>query len=178
MTGSMQYDINKVRESFPVLKDVYYLNMGTYGVIPEPALKKFINMQIESEHGFRRGSKENPWTKTQETKERIADLIGATPDEVAFTRNATDGINLVLSGIDWQPGDEVITTAQEHEAMNHPLLYLQKTKGIKARFIEVSPEPDVMIERIEAVFGPRTRLIAMIIAGIAALLLVIDLVVR
>ncbi len=155
------YDINKVREAFPVLEKVYYLNLGTYGVIPEPALKRYIQMQIDSEHGTSRQNEDNPWTRTAETKNRIAALVGATPEEIAFTRNATDGINLVLAGIDWKPGDEVITTTQEHEAMNHPLLYLQKTKGIKARFVEVSPDADVMIDRIQAVFGPRTRLIAM-----------------
>ncbi len=156
-----QYDIAKVREAFPVLKKFYYLNVGTYGVMPEPALNEFIAIQIDSEHGSRRNKANNPWSRTDDTRRQIAALIGAMPEEIAFTRNATDGINLVLAGIDWKPGDEVITTAQEHEAMNHPLLYLQKTKGIKARFVEVSPEPIVMLERIQSVYNSKTRLIAM-----------------
>ena len=155
------YDIEKVREAFPVLKNVYYLNLGTYGVMPEPALQQYIQMQIDSEHGISRMNKDNPWSRTDATKKRIAALIHAEPEEIAFTRNATDGINLVLAGIDWKPGDEVITTAQEHEAMNHPLLYLQKTKGLKAHFVEVSPEPEEMISRIEQVYNSRTRLVAM-----------------
>ena len=155
------YDIAKVREAFPVLNNFYYLNTGTYGVMPEPALNEFIAIQIDAEHGSRRGSANNPWSRTDETRRQIAALIGGVPEEIAFTRNATDGINLVLAGIDWKPGDEVITTTQEHEAMNHPLLYLQKTKGIKARFVEVSPEPQVMLERIQSVYNSKTRLIAM-----------------
>jgi selenocysteine lyase/cysteine desulfurase len=155
------YDIAKVREAFPVLKNIYYLNTGTYGVMPEPALNKYITIQIDAEHGSRRSNASNPWSRTDETRRQISALIGAVPEEIAFTRNATDGINLVLAGIDWKPGDEVITTTQEHEAMNHPLLYLQKTKGIKARFVEVSPDAQVMLEMIESVYNSKTRLIAM-----------------
>src|SRR5206468_3187325 len=113
----------KVRAAFPVLKDVVYLNVGTYGIMPEPALADFQAMQAEFE---RRGvaSDHTFGRKVEETRQRIGALIGASAEEVAFTRNATDGINLVLAGIDWQAGDEVITTDEEHEAMNHPLLYL------------------------------------------------------
>lgn len=157
------YDIAKVRESFPVLKEVTYLNVGTYGIMPEPALTKFMAIQQNFEQGglASRGAKINAWSGTEDTRRRIAELIGATPDEIAFNRNATDGINFVLSGIDWKPGDEVVTTVQEHEAINHPLLYLQKTKGIKVRFVEVSPEPEVMIERLKKVVNSKTRLIGM-----------------
>ena len=61
--------------------------------------------------------------------------------------NATDGTNLVLAGMEWQEGDEVIVTDEEHEAINHPLLYLQCTKGVQMRRIQVSPDPDVMRQR-------------------------------
>ncbi|MEP7359158.1 MAG: aminotransferase class V-fold PLP-dependent enzyme, partial [Anaerolineales bacterium] len=84
----------------------------------------------------------------------------AGPEEIAFTRNATDGINLVLAGIDWQPGDEVITTDEEHEAMNHPLLYLQKMKGLKVVRVQVSPKAEVMRARLDAAATSKTRLIA------------------
>lgn len=161
MAKAITYDVEKVRESFPVLKKLYYLNVGTYGVMPEPALNSYISMLVNAEHGIFKDEKDNPNARTEDTRKRIASLIGATAEEIAFTRNASDGINLVLAGIDWKAGDELITTTQEHEAMNHPLLYLQKTKGIKVRFVEVSPEPDVMLHRIEEVYNGRTRLIAM-----------------
>ncbi len=149
----------RVREAFPVLKEVVYLNIGTYGIMPEPALAPFLDMLAEFE---RRGvaSGHQFGRKAEETRERIAKLIGAETEEIAFTRNATDGINLVLSGIDWKPGDEVITTDEEHEAMNHPLLYLQKTKGIKVVRVQVTPKADLMRERLDAAATSRTRLVA------------------
>jgi selenocysteine lyase/cysteine desulfurase len=149
-----------VREAFPVLKDVFYLNVGTYGIMPKPALEAFQEMQAEfesrgvaSNHTFGR--------KAEETRQRIADLIHASPQEIAFTRNATDGINLVLAGIDWQPGDEVITTTEEHEAMKHPLLYLCNSKGLKIKLVEVSPHAEQMLPQLEEAVSEKTRLVAM-----------------
>ena len=152
--------IKQVREAFPVLKEVVYLNVGTYGLMPEPALAEFQTIQAEFE---RKGVAADGTfgRKAEETRRRVAVLIGADADEIAFTRNATDGINLVLSGIDWKSGDEVITTDQEHEAMMHPLLYLQNTKGLKVKLLEVSPQPDVMVERLDKALTEKTRLVAM-----------------
>lgn len=149
-----------VREAFPVLKEVVYLNVGTYGIMPDAALAEYQAIQADFE---RRGvaSGGTFGRKTEEARERIAGLIGASKEEIAFTRNATDGINLVLAGIDWQAGDEVITTEQEHEAMMHPLLYLHQTRGIKVKLLKVSPKPDVMLEQLEAAVTDRTRLVAM-----------------
>jgi selenocysteine lyase/cysteine desulfurase len=99
--------------------------------------------------------------KAEETRKRIAAMIGAKVEEIAFTRNATDGINLVLAGIDWKPGDEVITTDEEHEAMMHPLLYLQRTRGIRARLVKVSPDEQTMLSYINEAYTSKTRLVAM-----------------
>jgi selenocysteine lyase/cysteine desulfurase len=152
-------DDARVREAFPVLREVVYLNVGTYGIMPEPALAEFQAIQAEFE---RRGvaSDGTFGRKTEETRQRVAALIGAQPEEIAFTRNATDGINLVLAGIDWKPGDEVITTDEEHEAMNHPLLYLHRTKGLVIKRVSVSSEAEVMQARLNAALTPKTRLVA------------------
>jgi selenocysteine lyase/cysteine desulfurase len=153
-------DAQQVREAFPVLADVVYLNVGTYGIMPEPALAAYLAIQTEFE---RRGVAHGPsmGQKVEATRQRIAALIGAEADEIAFTRNATDGINLVLAGLDWQPGDELIITDEEHEAVNHPSLYLKKTKGIVVKRVPVSPQDDVMLARLAEAATDRTRLIIM-----------------
>jgi selenocysteine lyase/cysteine desulfurase len=150
----------RVREAYPVLKDAVYLNVGTYGIMPTPALEAFQAMQGEFE---RRGvaSDHACGRETEETRQRLAALMGATPEEIAFTRNATDGINLVLAGLDWQPGDELIITDEEHEAINHPTMYLHNTQGVVIKRVSVSPEPAVMTARLEAARTARTRLAAL-----------------
>ena len=158
---SLQY-LNEavVRSNFPVTQDVVYLNVGTYGVMPESALNTFQELQadferrgVASDHIFGR--------KAEDARARIANLIHADKDEITFTRNATDGINLVLAGLDWKPGDQVITTSEEHEAMIHPLMYLHKHRGIIFHQVDVSSRADEMLERLEKVVNDKTRLVAM-----------------
>jgi selenocysteine lyase/cysteine desulfurase len=151
----------QVRDAYPVLKDVVYLNVGTYGIMPQGALAEFQALQADFEaRGVASAGKHGQ--KTEETRKRIAALIGAAgPEEIAFTRNATDGINLVLAGIDWQPGDEVITTDEEHEAMNHPLSYLHTHRGLNFKRLPVSPDADVMLARLNEAYSDKTRLVAM-----------------
>jgi selenocysteine lyase/cysteine desulfurase len=149
-----------IRDAFPVLNEVTYLNVGTYGIMPAPALEEFQAIQAEFET---RGvaTRGTFGQKTEQTRQRIAQLIGAVPEEIAFTRNATDGINLVLAGIDWQPGDEVITTEQEHEAVMHPLMYLHRTRGIVVKMVPVSPVESEMQAHLDGALTPRTRLVVM-----------------
>ena len=152
--------MEKVREAFPVLNDVVYLNVGTYGIMPEGALAEYQAIQAEFES--RGAASDGSYgRKSEEARQRIAALLNAQKEEIAFTRNATDGINLVLAGIDWQPGDEVITTDQEHEAMMHPLLYLAQSKGIVVNLLEMSPRAEIMLERLEQAMTQKTRLVAM-----------------
>jgi selenocysteine lyase/cysteine desulfurase len=149
-----------VRKNFPVLQDVTYLNVGTYGIMPEPALTAFQEVQANFE---RRGVASNRkfGRMANEAREQVAALIHAEKDEIAFTRNATDGINLVLAGMEWLPGDEVITTDEEHEAMFHPLMYLHKQKGLKLIRLAVSPQPEIMLDRLSQAVTSKTKLVAM-----------------
>ena len=153
-------NLEKVREAFPVLREVVYLNVGTYGLMPEPALAALLHWVCEFERGGVACSPELYQT-VEATRRRIAALIGASPEEIAFTRNANDGINLVIAGLDWQPGDEVITSNEEHPAVQHPLLYLQRRQGVRIRVVEVSPDAGAMRERLDRLATERTRLVAM-----------------
>jgi selenocysteine lyase/cysteine desulfurase len=148
-----------VRNAFPVLQDTVYLNVGTYGVMPQPALEHLLEVLREFEQ---RGvaSAGGLGREVREARDKVAGLLGCGPDQITFTGNATDGTNLVLSGLPWEPEDEIITTDEEHESIIHPLLHLQQCAGIRMRRISVSPDPDVMLERLEAVISSRTKLVA------------------
>lgn len=148
-----------VRSAFPALNKGVYLNVGTYGIMPEPALSSYLAIIEEYE---RNGliSTGGIHQKAQHTRESVGRLLGCEPTLITYTANATDGINLVLSGMEWKAGDEIIVTDQEHEAINHPVLYLQATKGIRMRRVEVSPDPEIMLKRYNAVVSDRTRLVA------------------
>jgi selenocysteine lyase/cysteine desulfurase len=149
-----------VRKAFPVLSKVNYLNVGTYGLMPLPAIEKLLDIQSEFEQTGQ-ASIGDCYRMTEQARRSIATMLNVKPEEIAFTRNATDGINIVLSGMQWKPGDEVITTDQEHEAMIHPLMFLQKRRGIKIKFISVTPDPNEFLEKLDHEVNNKTRLVAM-----------------
>ena len=153
-------DLEFVRSRFPTLERAVYLNTGTYGLVPEPALQK----GLEAVAAFDRGGQActiDLGAIQEKVRGRVASMLNAKPEEIAITRNATDGNNLVLAGLDWNPGDEVISTDEEHPSLQHPLLYLEKTKGIRVHWVPISPDPAVMVSRVAAVASQRTKLLAM-----------------
>jgi selenocysteine lyase/cysteine desulfurase len=93
---------------------------------------------------------------------KCAALLGpsCSAGEIALVSTATEGINIVLNGVTFSPGDEVITSTHEHPAVVIPLLQKMKT----ARIVVRTFEPDLRsragnVERIRALLTPRTRLI-------------------
>ena len=57
-------------------------------------------------------------------RQSAANLIGATPDEIALVPNTTAGINLVAEGLDWRPGDNLVTLADEYPSNLYPWMHL------------------------------------------------------
>ncbi len=90
-------------------------------------------------------------------REAAAALIGAFPEDVALTQSTTHGMNLGVNSIDWEPGDEVISTTTEHPGCLTPLHALHDRFGVKLTVIP----PPVTIEKIKAVLTPETRLISL-----------------
>lgn len=154
------FDAEKIREQFPATSEVRYLNTGTYGLMPERALQRLLEAVCALE---RRGvaCTFDYHGAESRVRERIARLWNSEPSEVAFSRNATDGTNFVLSGLEWSPGDEILSTDEEHPSLQHPLLYLQKTKGVKVTFLPISTSADEMLDRLDRSKTARTKMVAM-----------------
>ena len=152
-------ELRTIQAAFPVLQRVTYLNTGTYGPMPAPALDEFVRAVTALESDGVACETDLP-EQSDRLRSALADLVGAHQEELAFTGNATDGINLALAGMDWRAGDEVITTDEEHEAMLHPLLYLQTTRGIRIRRVQCSGDAGAMLGRLDHAFSERTRLLA------------------
>lgn len=63
-------------------------------------------------------------------REQVANLIGAYSEEITITDNTTFGLNIVLNGMRFNEGDEIITTSMEHLASISPLINLKNKKGV------------------------------------------------
>ena len=123
--------MEELRAQFPVLERVAYLNAGTNGPVPRAALEAAeasLREQVED------GRSSKPWFEHQveriaELRGRVATLFAATPADVAVTGSTTDGINAVLHAVDIQPGDEILTSDEEHPGVLGPLATARDSRG-------------------------------------------------
>lgn len=93
-----------------------------------------------------------------ETRELICDLLrGEDPSQVVFTRNVTESINLLLKGF-LKPGDHVVVTSMEHNAVMRPLTQLT-ARGITFSRAECSAEGELDPSEVERLITPRTKLV-------------------
>ncbi|MCA1689775.1 MAG: aminotransferase class V-fold PLP-dependent enzyme, partial [Actinobacteria bacterium] len=85
-------------------------------------------------------------------RDGYAGLLGCSVDDVALTHSTTDGVNTVLSGLALRPGDELLTTDEEHPGLLAPLATARVRHGVEVRVVPW--------EELAGAVGPRTRLVA------------------
>jgi selenocysteine lyase/cysteine desulfurase len=96
----------------------------------------------------------------EEAREPVAAFLGAEPDEICFTRNATEGNSIVASGLELSRGDEVVFDAHAHPGGSIPWLSRQKSGDAAVRIFEPDArDDDEVMSRIEDAVTPRTRVI-------------------
>lgn len=151
--------VSPVRADFPGLAEVTYLNTGTHGIMPEPALRLYLEATTRYEQlGYY--VHYDLEAERERARERLAALIGAPVSSLALTGNANDGVVTVAAGIAWRLGDEVLISDQEHPAIENPFGYLAQRGRITLRRFTLSGDPEETLSNIEAAISSRTRLIA------------------
>ena len=99
----------------------------------------------------------------EEARSSIATFIGATSDEVIFTKNATESINLVsysLAKRYLKPGDEIVVTRMEHHANFVPWQRLVEERGCIFKTVLLKPDGTLDIESFKSTLGPKVKLVA------------------
>jgi selenocysteine lyase/cysteine desulfurase len=147
-------DVATLRAQFPVLERVAYLNTGSVGPLARLAADAAAaDLRLQLEQG--RGGKahfEHAQVLADRLRARIAHLFGCDPWEVALTGATTDGVNTVLGGLDLEPGDEIVTSDEEHPGLLAPLAGARERRGVEIRVVPFDGIADAV--------GPRTRLVA------------------
>jgi selenocysteine lyase/cysteine desulfurase len=157
----MKWD--RVREEIPALQESIYLNTGTFGPMPRVVVEELTQTYqfILSKGPFHPVVRDELTKRYLKARESVAHFIGAEPREVTFTRNVSEGINIIAGGVDWKPGDEVIVTDQEHESGLLPWLHLAKTQGLQVKILTLTPSYPQILSRLMSLLTSRTRLLAL-----------------
>ena len=145
--------MDDLRAQFPVLEQLAYLNAGSNGPVPQPALdavSESLRWQATEGRGDKAHFEENA-ARIDHLRARIAALLGCETGELALTGSTTDGVNAALNALDLGRGDDVLTSDEEHPGVLAPLAALRDRRGVNVRMVpfaelagEVRPETKVV----------------------------------
>jgi len=143
-------NLEKIREDFPILqtqmkgKPIVYFDNACMALRPQQVIDAINKYYYEYPGCAGRSTHKigNMVTENYEAaRKTMADFIGAKEEkEIIFTRNTTEGLNLVANALDFKSGDVVITTDREHNSNLLPWQFLAKNKGIKHEIIFSNPQ--------------------------------------
>ncbi len=155
----------ELRKQFLIPDDEIYLNNGTVGSSPAPVLKAIFDGYNETEKMAQQDPEDYPiwgYAAWNEFRDPLAAFVGATRDEIALVRNATEANSYIANGIDLKAGDEVLMSNQEHPGGEQPWLLRAKRYGVVVKKFELPMPPrnaaDIL-NRINDAITPRTRVL-------------------
>ena len=168
------YDINKIREDFPILStkvyghDLVYFDNAATTQKPLQVIRKIDEGYLHSNANVHRGVHflSQLATEAHEDARRTAAqyINAAKPEEIVFTRGTTEGINLVASSFGetfLNEGDEVILTAMEHHSNIVPWQLLRQRKGIIIKVVPFLPDGSLDMEALDSLFSEKTKLLSL-----------------
>jgi isopenicillin-N epimerase len=154
-----------LRRQFLIPEDEVYLNNGTVGSSPIPVLHAILECYHDSERMAQKDPEDYPiwgYAAWNEFRDPLAKFVGASRDEIALLRNATEANSYIANGLDLKPGDEVLMTDQEHPGGEHPWNLRAKRYGIVVKKIALpKPVPDAatVLNLFSDAVTPRTRVL-------------------
>jgi selenocysteine lyase/cysteine desulfurase len=157
--GERPYDLAAVRSALPALRDVIYLNSGTEGIMAEPVLDAYLETLAFFER-YGHYARTKLASEMGAARTHLAGMLNAAPEEIAISRNGTDGVSMVLGSYPLAAGDEILIGNEEHPAINYPAFALQSTRGVRVRRFRFEHDPAATLANFAAELTPRTRLAA------------------
>lgn len=159
-----QTHIQRIRQEMAAATSHLYFNAGTFGPLTSSALQA-MQERLQSEYlNGRLGM--SAWDAMRaiqnNARQRVAHLLNADESEIALTGNTGEGMNIISYGLNWQQGDEIITTNHEHYNALGPLYQIRDRYGITMRFADLGTMGErPALEAIAGLVTSRTRLIVL-----------------
>jgi cysteine desulfurase / selenocysteine lyase len=143
-------EFNQLADLFPITRDCIYLNnagLSPLSTWSRTAMMNAIDWAVQST--FR----QNEWqTHYERTRAKIAGLIHCEPIEIAFTRGTSEGISMILNGLNWSAEHNVVTYSDEHPTVRFNALRLSREFGVQIRVAGQKngmPDADELISLID-----------------------------
>jgi cysteine desulfurase/selenocysteine lyase len=170
---SAGFDVDRIREDFPVLKQrihgkpLVYLDSAATAQKPFAvidAIRKFHEVDCANIHRGVHELSQRSTAAYEETRSKAKRFLNArAKNELIFVRGTTEGINLVASS--WgrknvKAGDEIVISTLEHHSNIVPWQMLCEEKDARLRVIPVDDRGELLLEEYEKLLGPRTRMVA------------------
>ena len=166
-------DINLIKSQFPIFfkkikgKPLVYLDSSNSSQKPKSVLNSldyFYRNEFSNIGRSIHSLAVNATNKYEETRMSVKNFINAnSKDEIVFTKNATESINLVASTFGQEnikKGDEILITELEHHSNYVPWHYLRETKGAIIKFAPINDDGDIIIEKLKELITSKTKIIA------------------
>ncbi|WP_020658179.1 cysteine desulfurase [Amycolatopsis benzoatilytica] len=182
-TNSVPLDVAALRADFPILsrtvrdgKPLVYLDSGATSQRPLQVLDAERHYVLTSNSAVHRGAhqlSEEATDAYESARAKTAEFVGADPEELVFTKNATEGINLVAYAMSNAAtagpeaerfrigaGDEIVITEMEHHANLVPWQQLCERTGATLKWFKVTAEGRLDLSDLDSVITPRTKVVA------------------
>lgn len=166
-------DVRRIRQDFPILRQqvngrpLVYLDNAATTQKPRQVIEALVRYYETSNANIHRGIHTLATRATEQyedARRKVARFIGARgPEEVVFTRNATEAINLVARA--WGDehigeGDEIVLTLMEHHSNIVPWQLLARRKGATLRYAGITDDGKLDLDELRRLIGPQTKLVA------------------
>lgn len=167
------FDVSKIRSDFPILaREVYgkplvYLDNAASAQKPRAVIAAMTKSMTEEYANVHRGLHYLSNAATQafeDARESVRRFLNApSKDQIIFTRNATEAINLVAQsygGLVIGEGDEIVLSILEHHSNIVPWHFHRERKGAVLKWAPVDDDGNFLLEEYAKLLGPRTRMVA------------------
>ena len=159
----MAKSVEQVRAEIPFLRTgIIYLDNASTTPTPQPVIDAMLEYFNEYSANIGRGLHHATRRATEAfeaTREKIARVINAKPEEIVYTKNTTEAINIVAQGLGLRKGEKVLATVLEHHSNLLPWQRLERELGVKLELARATRDCLIEVEVLERAIGEKTRLI-------------------
>lgn len=170
-TATAPLDVDAIRRDFPILQRLVnghplaFLDSAASSQKPTHVVQAMVDYYYGHHANVHRGAHTLAAEATELyelARAKVARFLGAEPQQIVFTRNTTEAINLVAAS--WgasnlKEGDQVVLSVAEHHANLLPWQRLRDRQGVELRFVPLTPEQRLDVAALEEAITPRTRLV-------------------